>query len=319
MTKELGDHISTPSTVPEARGTSSHTHPHSERSECPPSRRSLNSIRGEHKHRCKAAGGERRAPRPPQRARGWGSCLRVLRSNRGTRGATAAGASPAGWAAAARARRRLAGSSRARPSPGAGGSAEGLRSLGPGRERGPRRGRRTRGAPPISHPPSRVLSPRPPPRSSLTLAPRLRSEAGSGGCSGGGSGLQTGSPGRQPAPQPPSLPPLARARGAGKIPPEPLASARAARTLPQLARAEQLERRPGAAAVPKALYRRADRAALPWLRPATAGEAGRRQARHGAGGSSSSRGRGSSAPRARSGRPGRSRSRLCAQLQRDQQ
>lgn len=88
----------------------------------------------------------------------------------------AAGARPAGQAAAARARRRLAGSSSARWGPGAGGSAEGLRPLGPGRKGAP--ARQTNPGRAASLPPA-VPSPRPPPCFSLTLAPRLQSAAGS--------------------------------------------------------------------------------------------------------------------------------------------
>ncbi|XDC86008.1 hypothetical protein R6Z07F_017181 [Ovis aries] len=100
---------------------------------------------------------------------------------------------------------------------------------------------------------------------------------GSGGLRGGGSGLQTHSPPRKP--QPSSLPHPVRAGEASERLREPWASARAAPTLPRLTSAERRESRGGSAAVsPKALFRRADRAALPWLQAAAAGEARRRAA-----------------------------------------
>lgn len=123
-------------------------------------------------------------------------------------------------------------------------------------------------------PASKVPGPRPHLCCSPTLPLRLQSAAGSEGC-GGGSGLQTVLPCRQPASQPPSLlPPLVRARIASKRLQEPSA----AEELPGPASAEGPQSWRGAAAVPKALFRRADHAALPWLQAATAGEAGRRAA-----------------------------------------
>lgn len=113
-----------------------------------------------------------------------------------------------------------------------------------GEGRGSRRDRRTRGALPPSHPPSRVPGPRQPPCPPLTLAPRRQSAEGSRGCSGRGSRLHTGSLRRQPAPQPPSLPSPVRAGEAGERPPEPPESAGAAGTLPQLVSAEKREAPP---------------------------------------------------------------------------
>ncbi|KAL4697510.1 hypothetical protein H8959_003208 [Pygathrix nigripes] len=99
----------------------------------------------------------------------------------------------------------------------------------------------------------------------------LQSAAGSGGC--GGSGLQTSLPLDHPRP---SLPPLGPGEQANIS-----RSPRQPGELPEPCPGQQCRGRwswRGVAAVPKALFRRADHAALPWLQAATAGEAERRAA-----------------------------------------
>lgn len=130
------------------------------------------------------------------------------------------------------------------------------------------------GAPPPSHPQSRVPDPRPPPHSPLTLALRLV-RGGLRGLRRRRLRLQTGSPRRQPPTQAPSLPPSVRAEGAGERLREPWASVPAAPTPPRPTREKGRGSQRDAAAVPKALFHRAERAALPWLQAATAGKAGR--------------------------------------------
>lgn len=320
MTKELSDHILTPSPFPEASPGSwqSPTLAHGVLRAPTPRLQPPLDARGTETPL--QGGGPGVASTTPA-AEGKGLGISTPDSPfqpphaRGPR--IAAGARPAGQAAAAGARRRLA-ASRAPPAPaGALGRAVLQRGCcgrwdpgGKGRRRG------TRGEPPPFPPPSRVRAPTlpfPHPGSQAPVRSGLQAAASEAW------GSRPESLAGNPRPRRPPFLPRVRARGAGKSPPKPLASVRAAPTLSQLGRAEKLECRRGAAAVPKALFRRADRAALPWLQTATAREAGRREARHGAGGSSRSLRRGSSAPSARSGRPGRIRSRLGAQLRRDQQ
>lgn len=66
------------------------------------------------------------------------------------------------------------------PGPWGGRVCRGAAGTSAGEGRGSRRDRRTRGALPPSHPPSRVRGPRQPPCPPLTLAPRLQSAEGSG-------------------------------------------------------------------------------------------------------------------------------------------
>ena len=141
-------------------------------------------------------GGLERGAASAAEGTGLGSRLLVLGSNRRARGVAAAGSSPTGQAACSPgARRRLAGFSSARPV--AVGSAKGLRTLGPGRGRGPGQGRRT---------PACAQS-----RSSpLALASRLHSAVGFRGAAR----WRLGAPDPLASPETPAV--LAASPGAGR-------------------------------------------------------------------------------------------------------